>query len=255
MQKGFFSKCMDQLMHGPNLWTKWLHNPPGIRALRNLPKGAKVLDVGCYGFRQVEISKLNGRLDLLHHGLDHPQARIEHVPEGFVFRSCDIETEPFPFSDAMFDLVVASHVLEHVRDPIRFLRECARVSKPGGLISIETPSERSVMLPGFPFQHDKFMSLSFYDDPTHNGRPWTSQGLYRLAKSMGMTDISVSYDWNLMVAIGSPILLPLFWLLGEARAFQYVVWKSVGWNVRLLTRRPTQNDASEEFRYFIPHRS
>jgi hypothetical protein len=72
---------------------------------------------------------------------------------------------------------------------------------------------------------------------------------------MGMADISVSYDWNFLLAICSPILLPLFWLIGEARAFQYVVWKSVGWNVRLLARRSNQDNDPEEFRYFIPHRS
>jgi SAM-dependent methyltransferase len=246
---------MDHLMHCPSVWTKWLHNPPGIKALRKLPRGATVLDVGCYGFRQVEISRLNERTDLVHYGLDHPQARIEKVPKDFIFQVCDIEREAFPFADSMFDFVVASHVLEHVRDPVRFLGECVRVCKPQGWISFEIPSERSIMLPGFPFQHDKFMSLSFYDDPTHNGRPWTSQGLFRLAKSMGLTDISVSYDWNIVVAALSPLLLPILWLGGCARAFQYVVWKTVGWNVRLLARCPVKSQLPQQFSYFIPHRS
>ena len=251
----FFTNLMNRLMHRPTTWSRWLHNPPGINALKDLPKGAKVLDVGCIGFRQVEISLLNNRSDLIHFGLDHPQASIQSIPPQFTFKACDIENEPFPYSDKQFDLVVACHVLEHVTDPIAFMKECLRVCRSGGIISIETPSERSLFFPGFPFQYEKFMSTSFYDDPTHYGRPWTAQGLFRLAKSMGMTDIRVSYDWNLFITLGAPLLLLIFWLLGEARAFQYVVWKAVGWNVRLLARRSKVDSKQEDFRYYIPHRS
>lgn len=255
MRQNPFTALLDSLMHRPVWWTKWLHSPPGILALKGLPKNAKVLDVGCYGFRQVEISKLNDRNDIIHFGIDHARANITALPEGFSFQVCDVDRESFPFPAGAFDYVVACHILEHVRDPLQFMRECCRVCKPGGLISVETPSERSLFLPGFPFQHDKFMSLSFYDDPTHFGRPWTSQGLYRLARSMGLVDIHVSYDWSLLVALIAPVLLPILWLLGQARAFQYTAWKSVGWNVRLLARRPTQGFSEKGFSYVIPHRA
>ena len=41
---------------------------------------------------------------------------------------------------AQFDLCVLSDVIEHVRDPLAFLREIHRVLKPGGAIFIATPS-------------------------------------------------------------------------------------------------------------------
>lgn len=255
MSSRIITNVLDDLMHRPTALTRWLHNPPAIRAMQGLPQKAKVLDVGCYGFRQVEIARRNKRSDLVHFGLDHPHAKIEKVPEGFTYRSCDVDHEPFPFADKMFDLVVATHVLEHIRDPIVFLSECCRVCKPGGVISVETPSERSVFLPGFPFQHEKFMSLSFFDDPTHLGRPWSTQGLYRLAQSLGLTEIHASYDWNLPVALLSPLLIPFLWISKQARAFQYVVWKTVGWNARLLARRPLGSEDGPKFQYFIPHRS
>lgn len=255
MNYSFLSGFMDQMMHRPVWWSKWLHNPPGICALKRLPKNAKVLDVGCYGFRQVEIARLNDRDDLLHFGLDHPRARIPNVPPGFILKRCDVDKEPFPFPDATFDFVVACHVLEHIHDAVRFVEECRRVCKPGGQISLETPSERSLFLPGFPFEHDKFMSTSFFDDPTHVGRPWTSQGLYRLAYSIDLVDIQVSYDWNLFLALGCPILLPVLWISRQPRAFQYLIWKAVGWNVRLLAIRPLQSSKDKPFQYFIPHRT
>lgn len=39
--------------------------------------------------------------------------------------------ENLPFQNKAFDFVIASHVLEHSRDPVRFLEELQRVSKAG----------------------------------------------------------------------------------------------------------------------------
>jgi SAM-dependent methyltransferase len=41
---------------------------------------------------------------------------------------------------AAFDLVTAWYVLEHVKDPTEFLRECARVLKPGGRLGLRVPN-------------------------------------------------------------------------------------------------------------------
>jgi len=45
--------------------------------------------------------------------------------------------QPFPFPDKMFDVVVCSHILEDVRDPLRVCSEIIRVGRAG---YIETPS-------------------------------------------------------------------------------------------------------------------
>ena len=42
-------------------------------------------------------------------------------------------------------LTVASHVLEHIDQPVAFFAELVRVTAPGGLIWIEAPSELSAM--------------------------------------------------------------------------------------------------------------
>jgi 2-polyprenyl-3-methyl-5-hydroxy-6-metoxy-1,4-benzoquinol methylase len=46
--------------------------------------------------------------------------------------------------EAEFDVITASHVIEHVRDPVRFLSECRRRVKPGGLVIIRTPNAQSL---------------------------------------------------------------------------------------------------------------
>lgn len=44
-----------------------------------------------------------------------------------------------PFADGVMDAAVCMEVLEHVRDPIRVLREIRRVVRPGGRVMVSTP--------------------------------------------------------------------------------------------------------------------
>jgi ubiquinone/menaquinone biosynthesis C-methylase UbiE len=52
-----------------------------------------------------------------------------------------------PFEDSSIDRVIATHVFEHISDPVSALEECVRVVKPGGVISLILPCD-----PGFLWQ-------------------------------------------------------------------------------------------------------
>jgi SAM-dependent methyltransferase len=90
------------------------------------PRTGRLLDLGC------------GSNQLLQHlrtpqreawGIDfaaHPQ--LQH-PEWFRLMGAD---NSIPFADDTFDLVCSHMVMEHVVSPQSFLREIARVLKPGG---------------------------------------------------------------------------------------------------------------------------
>jgi len=50
-----------------------------------------------------------------------------------------VDIESIPFGDTAFDLVIANHVLEHVGDEAKALREVVRVLTPGGFAILQTP--------------------------------------------------------------------------------------------------------------------
>lgn len=147
-----------------------------------LPEGATVLDVGCFGWRLAE-QALARRLQLVGVDLMEPPGR----PQGVGYAS--IENNQILMPDSRCDLLVASHVLEHVVDATRFMRELMRVAKPGGLIFMESPSELACITPASndPTDH-RF--INFWDDPTHI-RPWTPGAMYRLALSCQALPVSI----------------------------------------------------------------
>lgn len=63
--------------------------------------------------------------------------------------------QPLPFPDAAFDALVTIEGIEHLENPSFYLRECARVVKPGGWIFLSTPnvdsfrSRKSAFVYGF----------------------------------------------------------------------------------------------------------
>jgi SAM-dependent methyltransferase len=217
----------------------------------NLPQNGSVLDIGCFGFLQVGRAKRLGRSDLRHAGVD--SRNYKDLPAGYDFRQCDVDSGTLPFEPDQFDLVIASHVIEHLRAPIGFFGDCVRVCKPGGTLYIEAPSERSLWLPGSPAEHDKFLSLSFFDDPTHVGRPWTPQAFHRLASSYGVEVIQTTHVTSRSARLRLPLVAARTWLTGKgADRLQQTAWLAFGWVCYLIARKI--HAGTPEFVYSIPPR-
>ena len=51
----------------------------------------------------------------------------------------DLNKFPYPIADNTFDEINAKHIIEHLNDPIGFMREMCRILKVGGKIFVETP--------------------------------------------------------------------------------------------------------------------
>jgi SAM-dependent methyltransferase len=94
----------------------------------------KTLDLGCGG------AKTPGAF-----GVDvHPLPGVDLVH--------NLDDRPWPLPAGEFDRIVASHVIEHVADPVAFMNEAHRVARPGATVEIVTPH---------------FSNRCAFADPTH----------------------------------------------------------------------------------------
>ncbi|MFX0201536.1 MAG: class I SAM-dependent methyltransferase [Candidatus Hodarchaeota archaeon] len=59
---------------------------------------------------------------------------------GIFIKECNVDTNPFPFMDEVFDLLLFTEVIEHLRNPLRTLSEIHRVLKPNGNLILSTPN-------------------------------------------------------------------------------------------------------------------
>ena len=50
-----------------------------------------------------------------------------------------MDIHQIPFAESTFDVVLCNHVLEHVDDDLKAMREIARVLKPGGYSILQVP--------------------------------------------------------------------------------------------------------------------
>jgi SAM-dependent methyltransferase len=68
------------------------------------------------------------------HGIGYITADIESP-----LAKVKMDIHRIPFEDNHFDIVLCNHVLEHVNDDIRAMREICRVLKPGGFSIMQVP--------------------------------------------------------------------------------------------------------------------
>lgn len=69
--------------------------------------------------------------------------------------------QELPYAAASFNVVIIKHIVEHLPDPARALREIGRVTEPGGTLILATPNLSSLLKP---WKGEKWIG---YQDPTH----------------------------------------------------------------------------------------
>ncbi|MGC8873967.1 MAG: class I SAM-dependent methyltransferase [Chloroflexia bacterium] len=123
-----------------------LHRSRYVALLEALavPAGSRILEIGCNPGHFTELMVRAGfRVD----GIDlHPEHRAELWRAlGVEVRRCNLEFDPLPYGDGLFDAVVFAEVMEHLPgSPLPALEEIRRVLVPGGLLVLSTPNARSL---------------------------------------------------------------------------------------------------------------
>lgn len=139
----------EQYVHGYEEWTRqWMAQRTAARDLDflipHLKTGMSVIDCGCGpGSITADLATIVAPGAAV--GMDIEPRQLEAAERlandrgvtNLNFQQGSVYEIPFP--DASFDVAVAHFVLEHVRDPLRALREMRRVLRPGGLAAIKDP--------------------------------------------------------------------------------------------------------------------
>ncbi len=153
-----FRKLRRQLVNGYTNWRYSTRNVPasafGIlaaflmpnlkkvldRQYRHLPRlpmgGGALLDVGCGDGSFLKLARTCG-WDVV--GLDpDPKAAANAAEQGLTVYEGGIEY--FDGKTGLFDVITLNHVIEHVYDPVKVLKTCHDLLKPGGQLWLETPN-------------------------------------------------------------------------------------------------------------------
>lgn len=112
--------------------------------MRNLRKrhvtGGDLLEVGCgYGYLLKEARdffRSRTGTEWSHEGVVRASSKTDRVYEGGL--------EQVPASEK-FDCIIATHVIEHVYDPLTFLRQMVSHSRQGGKIVLATPNMGGIL--------------------------------------------------------------------------------------------------------------
>jgi SAM-dependent methyltransferase len=121
-----------------------LYHAPIVSALERalaLSPGPDVLNLGSGPFFELESLVDGGRRFTV---CDIDRRAVELARQRYATRLAGADVlepdGPLPYPDARFDAVVSMDVIEHVPQPLPWVREALRVLKPGGLLFVTTPN-------------------------------------------------------------------------------------------------------------------
>lgn len=114
-----------------------------IRNHKKLTGDTRFLDVGCgFGRMKYFFDDNEGQW----FGIERAKNRIEVCRKlGYDVVDIDINKASFPYPDGHFDIIIASHVIEHLSNIDFCLKEMDRVLKKNGLILIATPTKPPII--------------------------------------------------------------------------------------------------------------
>lgn len=104
--------------------------------IQRLRSEGRLLDVGCgFGFFLAEMK--NCGWEVL--GIEIAHQAIRYAREVLKLNILSQPLERAGFPDQYFHVITGFYVIEHLPDPMNFLKECFRILKPGGFILLRYP--------------------------------------------------------------------------------------------------------------------
>lgn len=150
--------------------------------------GGVLLDVGC---GTGELWRVLGELFDRYVAID--VVRYPGFPATGEFVRADLDRAHLPFSDGLADVVAAVETIEHLENPWRFVRELARVAKPGAWVMVTTPNQESALSLLTLLLKRRFNAFQDVHYPTHR-TALLEVDLRRLMQEARLESVSVTYS-------------------------------------------------------------
>ena len=139
--------------------------------------------------------------------------------------------QDLPFADSTFGVVIIKHIVEHLPDPARAIREIGRVLEPNGILILVTPNLDSLLKP---WKGDQWIG---YLDPTHISLKPPAEW-FGLIRNGGLNIVRAFADgfWNTpyVPLIPNSIQKLFFGSLGGFQAIITLVFLPVRWGESVI---------------------
>lgn len=148
--------------------------------------GGKILDIGCGDGKGLLKMKEEGWEA---YGVEISDLAAEYVREAYGLNVFTGIVQDAGFEDEFFDVIILSHVVEHLSDPKTTLIEVNRILKKDGTLVISTPNADS-----FEAKHFKKYWIG-WDLPRHFYH-FTPNTITTLLNKIGFNVMGIKYDNN-----------------------------------------------------------
>lgn len=146
----------------------------------------RVLDVGCGNGSALDTMRRKGYRNLV--GLESSPHRVRIAREGFGLDARRETVTEHLEQKPQYDIILSHHVLEHVRDPAKMVRQFARMQPKGGYLVLATPN----------FLGEPTMGVLMFLLHLHS---FTKQSMYWMLKRCGYEPIIDCSDKNSLAIV------------------------------------------------------
>jgi 2-polyprenyl-3-methyl-5-hydroxy-6-metoxy-1,4-benzoquinol methylase len=166
-----------------------------LLAARNA--GGTLADVGCGTGDLWRATR-----DRFTRGIGVDAVRYPEFPQEIAFEQADLDRDRLPLGDAAADVTAAVEVIEHLENPRAFVRELARVTKPGGWVVVTTPNQLSLLSLLTLATKGQFSAFQQSDYPAHR-TALLEIDLRRIADECGLVDVEIAFTrWGRLPLCG-----------------------------------------------------
>ncbi len=167
-----------------------------FKSYKNLMRGKNLLDFGCSKGKFLKLSKEITKKSV---GIELEQSNREYLNK--------IGIECFQYIEDLelknFDIVTMNHVFEHLFDPVKTIKEISKIMNKEGLLIIEVPHAKDILLKTFNLNSFKNFTLWSEHLILHTKESLqkfvTSDNLFKLQDMSGLQRYPLTNHFNWLV--------------------------------------------------------